>query len=164
MTKLGIVNGTPENHDLKLEQIEADLYGLTYTGLWGCKAWCYVAVGPDAAVFCQPLREKNGSVGTSITNIWDAKFILAVGALGPIGPRPLYECYFDDSRAPDISRVTYHRGDPRGDVTWKFTGQSFAQIVGRSEPDFRNLEWGQKAAERCRRFNAEQDNYAKGGK
>jgi hypothetical protein len=144
MHEMIMMKGTPDDHNLALEQIEPGLYGLTYTGFWGCKAWCYVAVGPDAAVFCQPLNIENGASGTSITNIWNSKFILAVAALAPIGHRPLYEYYFDD-KPPDISRVTWRDND----VSWKYTGQSFAQIVGRPEPDWNNLNWGHEAAARC---------------
>jgi hypothetical protein len=160
-----VATGTPDNHGLELDHIEDGLYGLIYTGFWHSKAWCYVAIGPNAAVFCQPLDQKNGAVGTSITNIWSQRFILAVAALTPIGPRPLYEYYFDeadrhnrlrpwDNRTPEISRVTYRPTVSGHDpIKWEFTGKTFAEIIGRPEPDFRNLAWGREAAARCRKHN-----------
>jgi hypothetical protein len=149
MTAMMITWRTPDyGLEFEFERISNDLYGLIYPGFWGCQSWCYVATGPDAAVFCQPLKDKNGSTGTSITNIWDLNFILAVSALEPISHRALYEYYFDDSKN-GIARVAYRkveRGDP---IHWTFTKSSFVDIVGRPEPDFANLDWGRAAARRC---------------
>lgn len=151
MTLWRVESGTPAGYDLELEHIEGGLYGLFYTGFWRCKAWCYVASSPDAAVFCQPLKPKNGAVGTSITNIWDLGFILTVSALAPIGERALYEYYLDD-REQGISRVTYRKSQ-QDSISWKFTPASFADIVGYPEPAFASLAWGRDAAKRCEAHN-----------
>lgn len=153
-------DGTPADYGLKLAYIDGGLYGLTYTGFWGCKAWCYAAIGPEAAVFCQPFRQENGAVGTSITNIWSPEFYRAVLALPPISrqgqsqpERALYEHYYDDPPF-GISRVTLAHPGIQGDtIKWAPVKASFADLVGWPKPDFLNLSWGHDAAARCEAHN-----------